>query len=64
MSRMGSILLEFGISLPQGHKVMKGLFAWLATQNQSLPPLLMEELLVMHEHYQTLNERIAEYDKN
>lgn len=63
MSRMGSILLEFGISLPQGHKVMKGLFAWLATQNQSLPPLLMEELLVMHEHYQTLNERIAEYDK-
>ena len=29
MSRMGSLLLEFGISMPRGHKVAKSVFAWL-----------------------------------
>ncbi len=32
MSRVCALLLEFGISLPQGHVVMKRLFAWLAGQ--------------------------------
>jgi len=42
---------------------MKGLFAWLATQNQHLPPLLIQELQLVHDHYLTLNERISQYDK-
>ena len=58
MNRIGSILLEFGISLPKGHASMKGLFQWLADKNQNLPPLIIFELSELHEHYQNLNERI------
>ncbi|MGB1309895.1 MAG: IS110 family transposase, partial [Leucothrix sp.] len=42
MSRVGALLLEFGMSLPRGHASMKRLFSWLATQRQSLPPMLMD----------------------
>jgi len=63
MSRIGSILLEFGVSLPQGHATMKRLFSWLAEQSQSLPSLLIHELQVVHDHYLLLNERITEHDK-
>ncbi|MFA1575973.1 IS110 family RNA-guided transposase [Vibrio cyclitrophicus] len=58
MNRIGSILLEFGISLPKGHASMKGLFQWLVDKNQNLPPLIIFELSELHEHYQNLNERI------
>ncbi len=37
MSRIGSLLLEFGVALPTGHSVMKQLFNWLAQQRQELP---------------------------
>lgn len=63
MSRIGSILLEFGISLPQGHKTMKSLFAWLAKQSECVPPLLIQELQILHEHYIELNDRIKSYDQ-
>lgn len=63
MSRIGAILLEFGLSLPTGHKVMKRLFSWLADQRGvSLPPLLLGELQIAHDHYVYLNKRIAEQD--
>ena len=42
---------------------MKGLFAWLACQKESLPPCLLQELQCLHDHYLTLNERIAAQDK-
>ncbi|WP_413282445.1 IS110 family transposase [Vibrio sp. MA40-2] len=58
MNRIGSILLEFGLSLPKGHASMKGLFQWLVDKNQHLPPLIIFELSELHEHYQNLNERI------
>jgi transposase len=32
MSRIGALLLEFGLSLPTGHKTMKELFFWLASK--------------------------------
>jgi len=62
MSRIGALLLEFGVSLPRGHATMKRLFTWLATQRQSLPPLLMDELLSVHEHYTELCTRIKQQD--
>ncbi|MGR5269136.1 IS110 family transposase [Vibrio astriarenae] len=58
MNRIGSILLEFGISFPKGHSGMKGLFQWLVDKNQSLPPLIIFELSELHDHYLNLNERI------
>ena len=63
MSRIGSVLLEFGVSLPQGHGVMKRLFSWLPEQTEVISELLMQELQVMHEHYLSLCERITAYDK-
>lgn len=62
MSRIGALLLEFGISLRQGHAVMKRLFSWLAEQPASLPPLLLEELQGLHGHYSALNERIQQQE--
>lgn len=62
MSRIGALLLEFGLSLPVGHRPMKGLFTWLALQPTSLPPLLLQELVEHHEYYLMLNERIAKQD--
>lgn len=64
MSRIGATLLEFGLSLPTGHKSMKELFCWLALQiHVRLPPLLLRELEVMHSDYLRLNDQIAEQDR-
>lgn len=58
MNRIGSILLEFGISLPKGHSAMKNLFQWLAEQGHYLPPQLLFELSELHEHYELLNSKV------
>ena len=58
MSRIGALLLEFGVALPTGHSVMKQLFNWLAQQKQSIPGLLVQELTELHEYYLLLNENI------
>jgi len=63
MNRIGSILLEFGISLPKGHVCMKNLFQWLVDKNEYLPPQILFELSELHEHYQQLNERIEAQEK-
>ena len=63
MSRIGALLLEFGVALPTGHSVMKQLLSWLAQQRQPLPPLLMQELVELHEHYLLLNANIEKQDK-
>ncbi|EVT94919.1 transposase IS116/IS110/IS902 family protein [Vibrio parahaemolyticus VP2007-007] len=63
MNRIGSILLEFGISLPKGHVCMKSLFQWLVDKNEYLPPQIIFELSELHEHYQQLNERIEAQEK-
>jgi transposase len=63
MSRIGSLLLEFGIALPTGHSVMKQLFNWLAQQRRELPMLLMQELMELHEYYLFLNGNIEKQDK-
>lgn len=62
MSRIGSLLLEFGLSLPAGHAVMKHLFGWLAKQSVTLSPLVISELQSLHDHYLHLNERIRIQD--
>ncbi|OUS25663.1 IS110 family transposase [Thalassotalea sp. 42_200_T64] len=62
MSRIGALLLEFGISLPRGHATMKKLFNWLASQKVNFPSTLMEELLGLHEYYLELNKRITVKD--
>ena len=64
MCRIGATLLEFGLSLPVGHKTMRELFFWLARQKGvELPPMLLRELELMHRDYTRLNEQIAEQDK-
>ncbi|MBY5949317.1 IS110 family transposase [Photobacterium rosenbergii] len=63
MSRVGAMLLEFGLSLPTGHATMKTLFQWLAGQKQSLPSLFTRELQELHEHYLYLNNQIKQQDK-
>ena len=64
MSRIGALLLEFGLSLPVGHKRMKELFFWLARQrNVSLPKGFILELQVAHDHYLYLNERVDQQDQ-
>lgn len=63
MSRVGAVLLEFGISLPRGHATMKRLFDWLAEQSHSLPDMLEQELQALHKHYEQLNDRVEEQDK-
>ncbi|MGR2884714.1 transposase, partial [Vibrio vulnificus] len=41
MSRIGAVLLEFGLSFPRGHAKMKALFQWLAEQDVELPQSLI-----------------------
>ena len=53
-NRIGSILLEFGISFPRGHSHMKNLFQWLADRNETLPPLLVAELQQQLEYYKKI----------
>ena len=62
MSRIGALLLEFGVSLPQGHSVMKALPAWLAEHARHLPALIHNELCGLHQHYQVLMLKVAEQD--
>ena len=62
MSRIGSLLLEFGIALSTGHSVMKELFNSLAQQKQELPGLLIQELMELHLYY-LLNDNIEKQDK-
>ncbi len=61
-NRIGSILLEFGISFPRGHKNIKNLFQWLADKNEILPPLIIDELRQQLEYYNKLNEWIKEQE--
>ena len=64
MSRIGAILLEFGVSLPKGHATMKTLFCWLAQQRGlRLPQALFIELQEAHDHYCYLNQRISVQDQ-
>jgi len=64
MSRIGALLLEFGLSFPTGHKTMKELFFWLGKQKGSaLPEMFLLELQVAHDHYLYLNERIEQQDR-
>lgn len=63
MSRIGAILLEFGMSFPKGHSKMKALFQWLADNGEEIPAMLMQELIEHHEYYLQLNERIAGQDE-
>lgn len=44
MFRIGSILLEFGMSFPRSHSKMKSLFQWLAEYGEPIPPMLFREL--------------------
>lgn len=62
MSRIGAILLEFGLSFPKGHAKMKSLFQWLAEQKESLPESLLCKLVSIHEHYKYLNEQVKAQD--
>lgn len=63
MNRIGSILLEFGMSFPRGHAHMKKLFQWLADKGEPIPLTLMVELQELHEYYKHLNELIKKQDK-
>lgn len=63
MSRMGSILLEFGMSFPKSHAKMKALFQWLAELGEPIPPMLLLELRDHHEYYLKLNQLILTQDK-
>ena len=47
---------------PRGHAAMKRLMSWLAAQTESVPPLLMDELVGIHEYYTELCNRIKQQD--
>lgn len=63
MNRIGSILLEFGISFPRGHHNMKNLFQYLADNKEPVPPMLILELRDQLDHYNQLNAWIKEQEK-
>lgn len=63
MNRIGSILLEFGISFPRGHHNMKNLFQYLADNKEPVPPMLVLELREQLDHYNQLNTWIKEQEK-
>jgi len=63
MSRVGALLLEFGLSFRRGHAAMKRLFSWLAEQPVNLPPLILDQLQELHCYYSDLNERIKRQDR-
>ena len=62
MNRIGSMLLEFGISFPRGHHQMKNLFQWLADKKEPVPPLLILELRQQLDYYNLLNQWIKEQE--
>lgn len=63
MNRIGSMLLEFGISFPRGHHQMKNLFQWLADSKEVVPPLLILELRSQLDYYNLLNKWIKEQEE-
>ncbi|EPI2024129.1 IS110 family transposase [Vibrio vulnificus] len=63
MNRIGSILLEFGISFPRGHHNMKNLFQYLADNKEPVPPMLILELREQLDHYNQLNTWAKEQEK-
>ncbi|MBF4221299.1 IS110 family transposase [Vibrio anguillarum] len=63
MNRIGSILLEFGISFPRGHHNMKNLFQYLADNKEPVPPMLILELREQLDHYNQLNTWVKEQEK-
>ncbi|AJR05184.1 putative IS1328 transposase [Photobacterium gaetbulicola Gung47] len=62
MNRIGSMLLEFGISLPKGHHQMKNVIQRILDHDELLPPLLLLEVKQYFDHYELLNSRIKEQD--
>uniref|UniRef100_UPI003F496A5C IS110 family transposase n=1 Tax=Cupriavidus necator TaxID=106590 RepID=UPI003F496A5C len=60
-NQVHGFLLEFGISLPVGHAVMKRLPAVLA--EHALPPRLVAILERLHVHFKYLGEQIDEVDR-
>jgi len=62
MSRIGSILLEFGMSFPKSHAKMKALFQWIADNGEPIPPMLLLELRDHHDYYLKLNQHILTQD--
>ena len=63
MNRIGSILLEFGISFPRGHHNMKNLFQYLADNKEPIPPMLIIELREQLDYYHQLNAWIKDQEK-
>ena len=55
MNRIGSVLLEFGMSFPRGHAHMKKPFQWMADKGEQILFTLMVELQELHEYYKYLN---------
>lgn len=60
-NQIHAFLLEFGISLPVGHAVIRRLPAILA--EHSLPPRLVQVLQRLQSHFKYLDEQIAEIEK-
>jgi transposase len=61
-NQVHAFLLEFGISLPIGHAVIRRPPAILAEQH--LPPRLMHVLERLHAHFKYLQEQIAAVEKD
>ena len=61
-NQIHAFLLEFGISLPIGHAIIRRLPAVLAEQD--LPPRLVHVLQRLHAHFKYLDEQIAEIEKD
>ena len=60
-NQMHGFLLEFGISLPVGHAVVKRLSLVLA--EHQLPPRLVAILERLHAHFKYLTEQIGDIEK-
>ena len=60
-NQMHGFLLEFGISLPVGHAVVKRLSLVLA--EHQLPPRLVAVLERLHAHFKYLTEQIGDIEK-
>jgi transposase len=60
-NQIHGFLLEFGISLPVGHAVIRRLPSLLA--EQALPARLVALLEKLHSHFKYLEEQIAEIEK-
>ncbi|BBE08478.1 Transposase [Mycoavidus cysteinexigens] len=61
INQIHGFLLEFGVSLPVGHAVIKRLPALLA--EHPLPPRLVAMLERLHAHYKYLAEQVSDIEK-